>query len=235
MTARGDFSEGDPAWAKVLNLVSHYNSTFTSPLDLALQVRVRELDPLEFTNDRQAHFGLNFFKLRAWQLEEYATAVVLDVDTIVTDIHAVTWDLIHLPPSVEFAGALDLDKTASSFDALGRLQGGVLFLRPCRAIEMHMLQMPTECTYLQYRSEWAEQSFLDWYWKFERLALPPGYNMLVHWVNQQGFALDGSAPPRIIHFTRRKLWSEADIERHEGASPWMRDYLCSKEELLALW
>lgn len=119
-------------------------------------------------------FALNWIKLRAWTLEEFDAVLMVDSD--VTVVGNVT-PAFSLP--TPFAAVAEQDKGVISYwcvldglcwstpkvlprcnnrySSLGRIQGGVLMLRPCKAVFDHMVSLVQGDRLLQYRNHFAEQ------------------------------------------------------------------------------
>lgn len=225
LTAHGDLNASDTA---ALQWELRRLAPPTTPL------RLRTAAPLHFPNTRTQRFGANFFKLRAWELDDvYAAVLLLDADTVV--VGSDLWTSL-IPSFLVSSGSdilmtLDLDKSGTYYDSLGRAQGGVILLRPCSAVAAHMIHLLESCEATQFRTGWAEQSFLDWYFKFERGTMPSArYNAISHLLDGEGKSADGSTPS-IVHFTRRKIWDFQGVERGISYQPWMRNYLCTAKEI----
>lgn len=149
---------------------------------------------------------------------EYEVVVVLDADMLPrTDLSEVFEALGEEEEGEEpdrgfrFATALNLD-TWGCFSSMGKGQGGLMALRPCRAVAAHMRQLLETCPYLRFTKLSAEQDFLDWcarnsagrgaghernparsrrYFHFERLALPLSYNYMSHMLDPRGRTYGG--------------------------------------------
>lgn len=114
-------------------------------------------EDIKFPNKKSARFSLNWVKIRAWEMEVYDAILMVDVDTVILD------DVSHLfALPAAFATALDQDKTDMRYSSLGRMQGGVVLLRPCAAVARHMISLLESQTSLRFTTGHAEQSFFDW-------------------------------------------------------------------------
>ena len=129
----------------------------------------------ELDNYRSKRFQLNWVKVRAWEMEQYDALLMIDSDTVVLEN---IQHLFKIP--AHFASVLDEDKAGFVYNSLGRLQGGVIFLRPCPAISSHMIDILGKNSNLHFADAHAEQSFFDWYFRYERWSLP-GKIMLACW------------------------------------------------------
>lgn len=100
------------------------------------------------------------------------------------------------------------------YTSLGSAQGGVVLLRPCRAVAEHMVALATGDERLQFWWGHAEQDFFNWYFRYSRLTLPLMYNAIGHLLADGRLLPDGSSP-RIVHFTWHKPFRrQADIAEH---------------------
>lgn len=132
----------------------------------AMRIQIVFWDELKFRNKKSPRFELNWVKIRAWEMVEYGAILMIDADTvIVRDVS----HLFLLPTA--FAAALDQDKVAAKYNSLGRMQGGVVLLRPCPAVARHMITILEQHEHLRFTSGHAEQSFFDWY-LLHKLCLP---------------------------------------------------------------
>merc|ERR1711871_367554 len=133
---------------------------------------------------------------------------MIDTDTLILDNISHLWKI-----PAHFATVLDQDKGAARFNALGRQQGGVVLLRPCKPVAKHMMHLVSTNTTLQFAPYHAEQSFLDWYFRYDRWTLPIKYNAIGHKLVQKGEFTVGGTKPVIVHYTGVKPL-ELDPEKH---------------------
>lgn len=99
-------------------------------------------------------YSLNWIKLRAWELTEWDAVLLVDSDvTLLGDLS----HLFTLP--TPFAAVPDQDEISPTwwFGGLGRVQGGMLFLRPCKAVAEHMIALARSDRLLQFQYDYAEQ------------------------------------------------------------------------------
>lgn len=92
--------------------------------------------------------------MRAWELEEFDAVLLVDSDlTVLGDLS----HIFTLP--TPFAAVPDQDPVAPAwwFGSLGKIQGGMLFIRPCRAVAQHMISMLQHDRLLHFEYEYAEQ------------------------------------------------------------------------------
>jgi hypothetical protein len=169
-------------------------------------------DEYRIENTLRQRFALNWVKLRAWEMEEYDAILMIDTDTIVLRDISSLWSL-----QAHFATVLDQDKTTAIFNALGRQQGGVVFLRPCKAVATHMMHLVSTNTTLQFTQNHAEQSFLDWYFRFERWTLPIKYNAIGHLLRNHGDTTSSGTKPVIVHYSGAKPMILDPEAHHEQA------------------
>eukprot|EP01026_Neomeris_dumetosa_P070438 TRINITY_DN7037_c0_g1_i2.p4 TRINITY_DN7037_c0_g1~~TRINITY_DN7037_c0_g1_i2.p4 ORF type:complete len:126 (+),score=10.02 TRINITY_DN7037_c0_g1_i2:36-413(+) len=112
-----------------------------------------------------------------------------------------------------------MDKAEKSYHALGKVQGGTIFLRPCPSIAYHMIDLLNDDSILQFQGGHAEQDFLDWYFKYSRWSLPVEYNYIAHLLD--GDIMLGGGIPKILHYTRQKPF------KYDPSAPG-HQYLCRK-------
>lgn len=122
-----------------------------------LNVEIIIWKELKFPNTKSPRFALNWVKIRAWEMSQYDSILMVDADTVI--LGDVT-HLFRIPTA--FATVLDQDKSNPRFSSLGRMQGGVVLLRPCPAVAQHMISLLEQHEFLRFSSGHAEQSFFDW-------------------------------------------------------------------------
>ena len=132
-----------------------------------LGARLIYWDDYKLGNRHTPRFQLNWVKVRAWEMVQYDALLMIDSDTAILENIE---HLFKLP--AHFAAVLDEDKTNFVYNSLGRLQGGVILLRPCAAITKHMMEILKKHVELRFSEAHAEQSFFDWYFRYERWILP---------------------------------------------------------------
>jgi hypothetical protein len=154
-------------------------------------------DEFRLANSLKARYSYNWVKVRAWDMMNYDAIIMLDSDMIVVD------DITHLfTLPTHFAAVLDEDKEGSIYSSLGTMQGGMVFLRPCRGITAHMINLLTNNQALQFANYHAEQDFFDWYFRYDRFILPTRYNSIRHLLDPNDLNRAGDAPI-IVHYTRK--------------------------------
>ena len=184
-TVKGDLS---PAVEEQLKLISN--------------VKIHYWEEFRVENALRSRFALNWVKIRAWEMEEFDAILMIDGDTLVNDSVDSLWKL-----PAHFATVLDQDKSVSTYNALGRMQGGVVFLRPCKAVAQHMMHLVSSNETLQFSHGHAEQSFFDWYFRFDRWTLPVKYNAVAaHLKDRNGVhkVTNAGTKPVIIHYSWAK-------------------------------
>ena len=167
---------------------------------------------VNITSLHTARFSRNWMKLQAWGLVMYDALILLDADMVVQG------DLSHL-----FSLPTDFAWTfANAPDENGRIYdwnlAGVILLRPCAAVEKHMLQLALSHEELQFRFQFAEQTFMMWYYRYTAWWLPMTYNA---WSRGLVDGLTGSGEqPLAVHF--------ADEDKPFNSSPASTEwrYLC---------
>lgn len=185
-------------------LTATVKGDLTPEIENKIRTRLKNVELLywpEFRVDNalRARFSLNWVKLRAWEMDNWDMLLMIDADTLV--IGDVT-PLFKLP--AHFATVLDQDKFFPGYNALGRQQGGVVLLRPCPAVAKHMMHLVSTNTTLQFAHHHAEQSFLDWYFRFERWTLPIRYNAINYLLRDAGNMTSGGSKPIIVHYAGDK-------------------------------
>ena len=169
-------------------------------------------DEYRIENTLRHRFALNWVKLRAWEMDEYDAILMVDSDTLVLRDLSSLWSI-----PAHFATVLDQDKASLTFNALGSQQGGVVLLRPCRDVATHMMNLVKKNITLQFAQGHAEQSFLDWYFRFDRWALPLKYNAIGHLLKRKGEITNAGTKPVIVHYTGAKPMKLNPELHHEQA------------------
>jgi hypothetical protein len=158
-------------------------------------------------------FNKNWLRLRLWELEGYFDMILyLDADVIVRK------DISHLLElDIHFAAVSDMDKDRNQFSSFGTIQGGVLLIQPCKQVFLQMRAILEHNDISAFIYNFAEQSFLDWYFKFDGFRLGYQYNTISSVVGGQSRDnQDASAQPEphIVHFTREdKIDRDSDLSR----------------------
>jgi alpha-N-acetylglucosamine transferase len=83
------------------------------------------------------------------------------------------------------------------------INGGMLLLRPCKAVMRHMLALLALQPKLRFSHGAAEQDFFHWYYKYTGLRLPLEYNTMAS-DSLVGNRTLGGRDPVVVHFTRHK-------------------------------
>jgi glycogenin glucosyltransferase len=155
---------------------------------------------ITFPNNKYARFSEAWNKLQIWTLEEYGSVIFLDADVLVQRSASQLFALASAAPIAcgPAAYRLTLD-----YPAAGYCLSGLLVVRPCRETFEHMLSLASQNVDLQFRQGWAEQDFLDWYFRYRRLMLP--YVTHGVWQHLRGTAL--LEETWLLHVNDPKLWS----------------------------
>ena len=134
-------------------------------------------------------FALNWWKVMPWGFTEFDAILMLDADTVVLS------NLMHL-------FALPTDFAWATFQAPGFdiNVGGLTFLRPCKAVLAHMLELVAADPDLHFQDVFAEQSFFEWYFKYTGLRLPMEYNAAYFALEECGGTTCGGIKPKVVHF-----------------------------------
>lgn len=125
----------------------------------AKNVTMRYVEALDFKNYFEPKYGKNWIKIRAWDLEEYDSIIMVDADVAFAgDIT----ELFSLP--THFAGVNDhylfLERYKTKLSPV--INGGVVFLRPCAQIAAHMLKLLHLHPKLKFVHGAAEQEYFNW-------------------------------------------------------------------------
>lgn len=214
-----------------LELVLMYVKGELSPLSLKWAERrnltLIQVPDLSFPNSYAARYGRNWLKIRAYGLTQYDAVLILDTDVaVVGDLSP----LFSLP--TDFAASWDQTRQLGSSRTLlqNNINGGVLLIRPCQAVEQHMLTLLEEHPKLQFVYGAAEQDFFTWYYRYTGWMLPLKYNTMASDSLVRGSpALSnltvGGHLPVVVHYTQHKPFSgrQVGMPGHQ--------FLCSQEEL----
>lgn len=148
------------------------------------------LEEYAFENEHSARFSKNWVKLRAWGLDQYSAIIMLDVDGIVRG------DLTHLfDLPTNFSWTYEQGPGGLQWNA-----GAFVFLRPCRAVLDHMMQLLETEKSLRFEESDAEQDFLRWYFAHNALKLSSRYNAMYHLYEVGGHKTVGGEASLFIHF-----------------------------------
>ncbi|KAI3434831.1 hypothetical protein D9Q98_002886 [Chlorella vulgaris] len=187
----------------------------------ALNITLLPVAPLEFSNTYDRRYHYNWIKVRALGLTQYDSVLLLDADMAVPGSLTA---LFALP--FEFAAVWDQSKWLNRYrTAVQKINGGVFLLRPCAAVEAHMLSLLDQHPKLRYTHGTAEQEFFGWYYRYTGATLPLEYNAQAEQSLVEGGLTVGGAVPRIVHFTRNKPF--------HGPQPGRlgHQYLCTLDQL----
>ncbi|GAB4814352.1 hypothetical protein N2152v2_001398 [Parachlorella kessleri] len=180
-----------------------------------------EVQPLYYPNYHTPRYGQNWLKLRALSLMQYDAVLLIDSDTVVLgDVRPV----FSLP--VEFAAVWDQNKWLGRYNTRlpGGINGGVLLLRPCPAMLLHMVELLDTQPKLRFSHGAAEQDFFTWYYRYTGMMLPVEYNTMAS-DSLAGNLTIGGRPPVVVHFTQHKPFGGA-VPGRPG-----HNFLCSAEEM----
>lgn len=179
-----------------------------------------EVDPITYPNHFEPRYGANFVKLRALSLTQYDAVLLVDSDLVVVGDLA---PLFSLP--TEFAAVWDQPKFMGRWGPhLRGINGGVLLLRPCPAVQQHMMSLLEEHPRLRFAFGAAEQDFFHWYYHYTGIRLPLEYNTMAS-DSLKGNVTLGGRSPIIVHFTQNKPFKGA-----QAGKPG-HQFLCTQKEL----
>jgi hypothetical protein len=168
-----------------------------------LKLTVLLYPKLEYPH-KNPRYSRNWSRLRYWQMDEWFDSIVsLDADMAVRKSIAEVFDF-----PFAFASSATFQDNRD-FGVWGYSNMGFFFLRPCRHIFAQMRSLADANTMLQFRRYYAEQDFLNWYFKLDRALLPFRYNFLDVLMDQLDPAL-WQDEVSVFHFVVRKMNSPAD-------------------------
>ncbi|KAL1922164.1 uncharacterized protein VTP21DRAFT_9703 [Calcarisporiella thermophila] len=152
------------------------------------------------TGGVKEQFRDNYLKLHLWNSTEFDALVYLDADTIVRDniqelFRLVDKDTYLNKEGFEFASALDnYGSISQDFNA------GVLVVRPNRRVFQELMRLYKLTD--DYDAYWAEQGFLNEYFRFRYIHLPEQYNFNVAFWERQKLAWRRfESEMKVIHYT----------------------------------
>ncbi|KAL1919202.1 uncharacterized protein VTP21DRAFT_2584 [Calcarisporiella thermophila] len=173
-------------------------------------------------------FRDNFLKLHLWNFTEFDALVYLDADTIVRDniqelFRLVDRDSYLNKEGFEFASALDnYGSLSQDFNA------GVMVIRPNQDVYLELMRLYKLTD--NYNAYWAEQGFLNEYFRFRYIHLPEQYNFNVAFWERQKLAWERfESEMKVIHYTGTikpfKITSQSMAHKYkEVFKPWDEMY-----------
>jgi hypothetical protein len=164
-----------------------------------------------------ARWGVNWTKLRLWQLEQYAKVLYLDADVLVLRNLDDAFDA-PLGARASFLGTPDWGKWTRPGSA--KMNGGVFLLAPSAARMARLSAFAAHTA--RYRSQEAEQGLFNAYFGAKACCLPHTFNaqktLSVHYP-----ALFNLSAIRVLHFVGEKPWrqwgSAAALDAARAAVP----------------
>jgi lipopolysaccharide biosynthesis glycosyltransferase len=173
-----------------------------------------------FKNTSQSRYT-NWVKLRAWEMEEYDSLLMVDTETVI--LRDIT-HLFNLPTN--FATTLDANRKGNIHNSLGRMQGGVVFLRPCLPVAKHMMAILESYPALRFiESTHGAINYLDWYFLDSRWALPGHYNANSNFVRPKRGTIHGGDKVTILRYVNDKPF-RIDEKKH----PMHRFAICNESD-----
>lgn len=163
--------------------------------EVQLFAEYKEVPNIEYDNFNVHRYSKNWFKLNAWNITEFTSIVLLDADTVVLQ------SLNHV-----FELPTDFAWSFQNAPEYNWNKGGFIMLRPCQPVFEHMLSILEQDDTKHFTTEFAEQSFLSWYFEYTGYRLPMIYNANVNFLNASG-ATAGGADPIMVHFADNKLFN----------------------------
>jgi len=177
----------------------------------AVGITAYPVELLRFPNYFAKRFEVNWTRLRLWQFSQYTKLIYMDADMFpLTNVD----HLFDLP--AKYAAAVDTDRQCERCGPMGFNQAGLLVIEPCAATFQEMLTLLENNETLQFQFADAEQGFLNYYFQYNRLLLPPDYNFLPH----QFWNTPLRANAKVLHYTENKPFHPWVKHRPEH-EPWL--------------
>jgi hypothetical protein len=149
-----------------------------------------------------ARWGVNWTKLRLWQLEQYAKVLYLDADVLVLRNLDGAFEA-PLGARASFLGTPDWGKWTRPGSA--KMNGGVFLLAPSAARMARLTAFAAHTA--RYRSEEAEQGLFNAYFGAKACCLPHTFNaqktLALHYP-----ALFNLSDIKVLHFVGEKPWRQ---------------------------
>lgn len=149
----------------------------------------REIEEVPINNTMLQRFSKNWCKLRIFGWDDLDSIILMDSDMVV---RGDLTHIFHLP--TDFAWTMD------SGPGMEIEQGGFIFMRPCQAVAADMINLALSDEALQFRDGFAEQQFLQWYFRYSGIRLSSMYNMDFEVMQRTEHRTAGGAKPLVVHF-----------------------------------
>ena len=168
----------------------------------------RLIPNIRYGNTLNPQHSKNWFKLNVWNLTEYDAVVMLDAESIVLEN---VGHVFHLP--TDFAWSY-LNGPFYDWN-----KGGVIMLRPCQQVLQHMLDILEQDETKHFVQEFAEQSFLSWYFEYTGFRLPSTYTihcstLMTKFYNRHTDSFKAASAPIVAHFAGNKHFDVDKIHPH---------------------
>jgi len=160
-----------------------------------------------------------FTKFQLWNMTEFDGIVYLDADTIVCSKLYGLFSLIAPETGFEFGAAPDnwYGKFTFNFNA------GVMVLRPNKLVYNELLEISKEPG--NYDVLFAEQSFLNEYYRFRYISLPQTYNMNVAIYQKYPKLWEILRPEfKVIHYTLAKPFKTQKPGPYSGTFEYYKNF-----------
>ncbi|CAF3121099.1 unnamed protein product [Rotaria sp. Silwood2] len=156
-----------------------------------------------------------FTKLILWNMTQFDSIVYLDCDTVVLNDVSHLHELVMEPWRTGFEFAAAIDNWFGIY--IYKFNAGVFVLHPSQLVFNELIRTYTIPG--NYLPQFAEQEFLNQFFRFRYLQLPTTYNMnmAIYPINQ--YLWETLKPDfKIVHFTQRKpfLSNEKSTQRFKG-------------------
>lgn len=148
-------------------------------------------------------FQKNFIKLHLWNMTLFESIIYLDADTIIFDKIDEIFKIVDKRTYNDNLG-FEFAATPDNYGLPNEdFNAGVFVLRPNIGVYNEMLRVYKKIN--SYNIEWAEQSFLNEFFRFRYIRLPEKYNFNVEFWNRKPNLWKQFLPDmKIIHYTTVK-------------------------------
>ena len=168
-------------------------------------------------------YGRNWVRLRFFDLQGVFSSILhMDADMTVHQ----SLDSVFASPAV-WAQSVDMTSVfeknwAQDYTSFGQGQAGMFLLRPCKEIYYLMRLITVFNPVMQFNTYYCEQSFLDWFFKYRRVLLPPRFNFPSHGYNRLNMSSNnnpdmeiydiGAEGVAILHYFPKLMNREAMLD-----------------------
>ncbi|CAF1341287.1 unnamed protein product [Rotaria sp. Silwood1] len=142
-----------------------------------------------------------FTKLILWNMTQFDSIVYLDCDTVVLNDVSHLHELVMEPWRTGFEFAAATDDWRGTY--INKFNAGVFVLHPSQPVFNELIRTYTIPG--NYHPHYAEQEFLNQFFRLRYLQLPTTYNMNMAIYSRNQYLWETLKPDfKIVHFTQRK-------------------------------